>query len=312
MRPIVTALILLLILACKRQQEQIEKFIFDNSQINTKQVHKYVFYEDGNIKIDKSIIYTYVAGNAIDSMVFTKEFFYNKKGKIESTIELENRNKEIKIYNDQDSLIGNFKINSDYDTTSLEKTVYKNGKKISLTTRWLTPKLQNFENPKKEDLRSFDTLFIKKQFLYQNNLISKTIITDQRGELKEEILHFYKNGIQNKKETYSFLKKLKYLKETTNYNLENNSRSDYIAINNAGDTSIVKRTVKQDGVNIIITNYKNASIQMREYYNDKNQLIGTVDIDLKEKIKSIISISYDKRGNILEESSYRQRLNDSR
>ncbi|MBB2147225.1 hypothetical protein GM921_17120 [Pedobacter sp. LMG 31464] len=311
MRPTVTALILLLILGCKRQQDQIEKFIFDNSQVNTKQVHKYTFFTDGKIKIDKSIIYTYMAEKAVDSMVFTKEFFYNKKGKIERIIELENGDKELKVYNAQDSLIGNFKINKENDTTFSEKTFYENGKKTSLDTRWLRLKLPDFENPKKEALRSFDTLLTRKEFLYQNDLISKTIVTEQ-GKLQEEVLYFYKDGVQYKKETYSFLKGLKYLKETTTFNLKNNNKSDFVAINNEGDTSTVKETIRQENTTIIATNYKSAGIQIIEYYNEKNQLIGTIDVNLKDKIKNIASISYDNKGNIIEESSYRQRLNDFR
>lgn len=310
MKPTTTILILLLIFGCKRQQQQIEKFTFDNSQINTRTVHKYVFDNNGKIKIDNEIIYTYIAGKAMDSIVSTKEHFYNRKGQLERITELENGNNELKVYNHQDSLIGDFRINKENDTIFFEKTVYENEKKISLTTRFLTPILPDFENPKTVNLRSFDIMFVKKEFLYQNNLLSKTSITDQKGKLKEEILHFYKDGIPSKKETYSFLKKLKYLKETTNYNLENNNKSDYIAISNEGDTSAVKKTVKQDDVNIVITNYKSAGIQILEYYNHKNQLIGTIDIDLKEKIKNIVSISYDKKGNIIEESSCRQRLND--
>ncbi len=312
MKSTATALILLLILGCKRQQEQIEKFIFDNSQINTKSVHQYVFYDNGKIKTDKNVIYTYMAGKAMDSIVFTKTYFYNGKGQLERITELENGDNELKIYNDQDSLIGDFKINKENDTTSFEKTVYENGKKISLTTRLLIPKLPGFENPKKDDLSNFDTSFIQKEFLYQNNRVSKTRVTDQKGKLKEEILHFYKDGIHNKKETYSFLKKLKYLKETTNYDLESNNKSDYIVISNEGDTLTVKKTMKQDDVNIVITNYKSAGLQIFEYYNNKHQLIGTIDVDLKEKIKNIVSISYDKKGNIIEESSYRQRLDDVR
>ena len=312
MKPTATILILLLILGCKRQQEQIEKFIFDNSQINTKSVHQYVFYDNGKIKTDKNVIYTYMAGKAMDSIVFTKEYFYNAKGLVEKITELENGDNELKIYNDQASLIGNFKINKENDTTFFEKTVYENGKKISLTTRMLSPKPFDFENPKKEVLSNFDTSFVKKEFLYQNNLVFKTRVTDREGKLKEEILHFYKNGVQNKKETYSFLKKLKYLKETTNYNLKGNNKSDYIAISNEGDTLTVKKTMKQDDSNIVITNYKSEGLQILEYYNDKNQLIGTIDINLKEKIKNIVSISYDKKGNIIEESNYRQRLDDVR
>lgn len=312
MKSTTAILLLLLILGCKRQQEQIEKFIFDNSQINTKTVHQYVFYDNGKIKTDKNVIYTYIAGKAMDSILFTKEYFYNAKGQMERITELENGDNELKIYNDQDSLIGNFKINKENDTTFFEKTIYENGKKISLTTRMLSPKPFDFENPKKEVLRSFDTLFVKKEFLYQNNLVSKTRVTDQKGKLKEEILHFYKNGVHNKKETYSFLKKLKYLKETTNYNLEGNNKSDYITISNEGDTLTVKKTVKQGDVNIVFTNYKSAGLQIFEYYNNKHQLIGTIDVYLKEKIKNIVAISYDKKGNIIEESSYRQRLDDVR
>ncbi|MFA6277624.1 MAG: hypothetical protein WC622_12785 [Pedobacter sp.] len=309
MRQIATIPILLLILCCKRQQEQVEKFIFDNSQINTKQTHSYVFYDDGKIKIDKSVIYTYRTGIAIDSMVFTKEYFYNGKGQVERTTELENGDRELKIYDEQDSLVGDFKITKDNDTTFFEKTVYKDGKKSSVTTRRLVMKLLDFENQKEEDLRNFDTVLIKKEFQYQNNLIHKTLITDQKGKLKEEIHHFYINGVQNKKDIYSFLQGLKYLKETANYNLENNNKSDYIAVGKDGDTSTVRKTIKQDDVNIISTNYKNFGLQILEYYNEKNQLIGTIDVNLTEKIKNIVSISYDNRGNIIEESSYRLRLN---
>jgi len=310
MRKIATVLILLVVIGCKRQKEQVENFIFDISQINTKQLHKYAFYDDGKIKIDKTVIYSYIAGTAVDSLVSTNEYSYNEKGLIEKIAGVENGDRKLKFYNYQDSLVVDLEVNKNNDTTFLEKTAYNSGLKSSIIRRVLLLKLPDFENPKEDDLRSFDTLFSKRKFVYQGKLLSKTYITDQKGKL--EIHHFYKNGIESKRETYSFIRGIRFLKETAHYDLENNRNSDYTAISNEGDTLTSKKSIKQHDLHIISSNYKNAGIQILEYYDLKGQLIGTIDINLKEKVKNIHSFSYDNKGNLLEEASYRQKLNNIR
>ena len=153
MRPIFIILTIgTLLTGCEKQKEQLEKFVFDNSHIAHRTVHKYVFDNNWRIKLDRSISYRYMAGVPLDSTVSETILQYNDKGQLIAAIELPDSSRQVKIYNDLDSLVGDYRINSFGDTTNLTVTEYDGDKVVRRINRHLGMRIpESFKNIKKEE-----------------------------------------------------------------------------------------------------------------------------------------------------------------
>jgi hypothetical protein len=159
MRLLISLTILTALLSCEKQKEQIEKFVFDNKQISTKDIHRYTFDENGRIKTVHTTNFMYMAGVPFDSSTYVKQYEYNDKGQITKIFDTLDSTWQTKFYNEFDSLIADYTINNYGDTTRLTEIDYTNGKSHKQINRILTMKLpEDFENLKKEDLRNYDTL----------------------------------------------------------------------------------------------------------------------------------------------------------
>jgi YD repeat-containing protein len=313
MRLLIILIFLTTIFGCEKQKEQVEKFVFDNKQISTKDIYRYEFDGNGRIKTTYSTNFMYMAGVPFDSTTYVKRYEYNDKGQIARIFDTIDSTWQTKFYNELDSLIADYTINNYGDTTRMTTLDYTNGKTHKKVDRMLRMKLlDNFENVKKEDLRNYDTMLFITEFVYDGDQHVKSLSFDKDGTLTEEVNLIYENGQKAKTITYSFLGDSKFISETTVYN--DNEEGDFgaVTIGTQGDTTGFQKTIIQERNKIKINYMKQFNMQDIAYYDKKGWLIGTVLVDFNEKVKTVYSYTYDDKGNVTEEATYRERVNNAR
>ena len=255
----------------------------------------------------------YMAGVAFDSTTYVKRYEYNDKGQITKIFDTIDSTRQTKFYNAFDSLIADYTINNYGDTTRMTLMDYTGGKTHKKVDRILTMKLpDNFENLKKEDLRNYDTMLFTTEFVYEGDQHVKSLSFDKDGALNGEVNLIYENGQKTKTITYSFLGDSKYISETTIYNNNDTGDLDAITIGTQGDTIGFRKTITQDQNKIMVNHMGQLNMQDISYYDNKGRHIGTVLMDLNEKVKTVHSYIYDDKGNVLEEANYRERINNAR
>ena len=254
-----------------------------------------------------------MAGVPLDSTVTETIFQYNDKGQLIAAIELPDSSRQVKIYNDLDSLVGDYRINPFGDTTTLAITVYDGDKEVRRINRHLSMKIpESFENIKEEDLRNYDTMLFISEMIYDNGRHVKTLSHDKMTMITEEIEFHYENNKRTKTVTYSFIGDAKYIKETTFYDQNEDKEPDFVSIGTQGDTTAIKKTfVRSDGK--VVLNYnKEFSRQDLWYYDKTGQLVAIAMVDLSARERTVSKYTYDSRGNEIEELTYRERLNNAR
>jgi hypothetical protein len=316
MRLLIVVIFVFTQLGCREQLDKVETFKFDANQIASKEVHNYEFLSDGRIKADNSIKYYYKAGVQIFTLDSRLIYEYNNNSKVQIISDLSDSTKSIKVYNEIDSLIANYNINTLGDTTFLEKINYENGKEKSKISRLLSLRFKDTDDivtQIKDKIRIYDTLYyIKTTKLYDGDHLKKSIILDKNNKVTEERHHFYKGNEQVKEMTYLFLDDTRYLSETIYYTPNQTNEPDYLSIGTDGDTLAIHKTIYQDDMKILTHYLVPYNSQYFRYYNKKNQLIGTVDINWIDKTKNVYSYKYDDKGNLLEEAQYIEGLNHAR
>ena len=307
------SLTILTLLGCEKQKQQIEKFVFDNTQISSKSIYKYDFDERGRISTAYSTNIIYIAGVPLDSTTYVQLYEYNDKGKIVKVFDSMDSTWQAKFYNEFDSLIADYTINKYSDTTRMEIINYLNKKSYKKFRRILSMKMpENFENIKKEYLRNYDTLSSMTEFVYEDDLHIKTLSFNKNGALTEEVELIYENSQITKTITYSFLGDNKYISETTFYSDNNSDGQDLTTIGIRSDTIGFQKTILQDQGKITIDYIGEFNTQHISYYDKVGRNIGIVLLDFNEKTKTVYSYTYDDKGNMIEESSYKERINMTR
>jgi hypothetical protein len=292
---------------CKKEKNQLDKFAFDKNQIAFREVHKYSFNKNGKIAVDRSTSYYYMAGVVFDSITYETHFQYNTKGKLISAVELPDTSRQIKIYNNLDSLVGDYRINQYGDTTFLTVTVYDQNKIVRRINRNLQMKLSN-TSLKKEGLRNYDTLLLVTDLIYENGKHIRSLSRDKTGMVIGETEQFYEGNQLTKTLAYAFLGDTKYLSETTYYKNKGDQNPDFFSIGTQGDTVAMKKTTfKSDGKAILDYNKKSA-MQGLWYYDNANKLLATVMVDLSAREKTVSKYTYDNRGNKIEEVTFKVSL----
>jgi YD repeat-containing protein len=300
-----------ILMACEKQKEQIESFAFDNSQIQYRDVHRYTFSKNGKVQVDRETSFRYVAGLCLDSTITETIFAYNDKGQLISAIDLPDSSKRIKIYNDLDSLISDFRINGFGDTTRLTINLYDGSRLIRTMSRYLDMNLpESFEKPAKKDLRNYDTTVFISDLIYEDDTHIKSLKRDKTGALTEEIELFYEKDKVVKSITYAFLGDAKYIKETTFYS-GNDHSPDFVSIDTQGDTIAFIKTFNKDDGRVVLSRSKEFDLQDISYYDMNGQLMAFAYIDSNSQSKTVTRYYYDDKGNIVEEITYRQQLNDA-
>lgn len=313
MRLLITLTILTTILSCEKQREQVEKFVFDNKQIASKDIYRYDFDEKGRVKTSYSTNFMYMAGVPFDSMTYVKHYEYNDKGQIIKIFDSIDSTWQTKFYNNLDSLVADYTINQYGDTTRMIVIDYLSGKSHKRFEQILSMTMpENFENLKEEDLRNYDTLSFITEFIYEGDRHIKSISFDKDGTVTEETELIYENDKKTKTVTYSFIGDSKYIKETTTYSDNKTDDPDALTTGTQGDTIGFRKTIFQDENRITINHMGQLNMQDISYYDKKGRLIGTVLLDLDEKVKTVYSYVYDDKGNVIEEANYRERVNNAR
>ena len=255
----------------------------------------------------------YIAGVPLDSTTYVQLYEYNDKGKIVKVFDSMDSTWQTKFYNEFDSLIADYTINKYSDTTRMEIINYLNKKSYKKFRRILSMKMpENFENIKKEDLRNYDTLSYMTEFVYEDDLHIKSLSFNKNGAVTEEVELTYENGRITKTITYSFLGDNKYIRETTFYSDNNSDGQDLTTIGIRGDTIGFRKTILQDQAKITIDYIGEFNMQHISYYDKIGRHIGMVLLDLNEKTKTVYSYTYNDKGNMIEESSYKERINMTR
>lgn len=314
MRQLITILIVAtLLLGCEEQRERVEKFVFDTKQITTRTIHNYELYPDGKIKADHSITYFSQAGIPFDSIGQYEQFTYNSAGNLESRFDPTDSGKRLYIYNEVDSLVGDFSINRFGDTIFLAITDYRNGKVVRRVNRMLsTTTPYDSDNMKMEDLRKYDTLLNISELVYSDDKLEKTISKDKDGNITSEVHELYEGGKPVKRMTYSILGDMKYVNEIVEYSDSYEGEPDYQVTNPQGDAVGYKKTVFQDNMRIVVYYMGMLGTQSISYYNHMGLLVGSVEIDLNEKTKEVFSFKHDAKGRVIEEANYKERLSNAR
>lgn len=309
MRLLIILIFISTLWSCEKQREEVEKFVFDNSQISARNIHEYEYYDDGKIKIDHEVSYTYLAGVPIDSVISREYYQYNKKGKIISITDLIDSTRQINVYNELDTLTAEYFINSWGDTIRLRLMIYEGNKLIRTVNRMLSPIFPaNLQEMTMEDFRNYDTLFDRTDLIYENDVQTKSLIIDEDGNITEEI-HFIMEGAkQTKTLKYSFMGDIKYLKETTIFVENGIEESDHVTIDAKGDTIALQKTIFQDDQKVVFNYSDEFNVQDYWYYDKNGKLVGIISIDLDRKTKTVYSNKYDTNGNLIEVTSYNERL----
>lgn len=308
---ILTATVLLI--GCEKQRKQIDKFVFDSKQITSRQIHTYEFYGDGKIKVDNSVTYYYLASIPFDTVVSKDVYKYTSKGKLESIVSLTDSTKRLLRYNEMDSLIGDFRINQNGDTSFLTVNEYQKGKLIRTIDRMLSARLpRNPEDIKPADFKNYDTTLSVSEMTYKGDQLDKSISKDAKGNVTGEYQSVYENGKRVKEIAYSFIGTTKYISQTTSYTYNNGKVTDYVTTNAQGDTISFQNTVFQDDMRVVTNYFAENDIEDIWYYNKQNQLIGCINLNLKSKIKYVYTYKYDDKGNRIEEIYYKEKLSNAR
>jgi hypothetical protein len=249
-----------------------------------------------------------VAGVPFDSMTYVEHYAYNDRGNIASIFSSPDSTTQTKFYNEADSLIADYTINKYGDTIRLSITNYDNGKKTKLINRILYERSpEDGENLQKAD-RGYDTLSFITELIYEGDVQTKSLSLDRDGIVTEEVHFLYEGDRRTKAITYSFVGDTKYITQTTVFNENNTAVPDELTIGTRGDTIGFRKTIFQDQNKIIVDHTGLLNVQDLLYYDKNGKLIGTVLLDLNNKVKTVTSCMYDSKGNVKEEATYTERI----
>lgn len=311
MRFLIILVALTTIFSCSKQKEQIEKFVFDNTQISYKEIHRYEFDKNGKIKTDYTTDLMYIAGVSIDTTTSEKHFEYNDKGQIIRVFDTFDSVRRTRFYNESDSLIADYAINNYNDTTELTVITYLDGKNHKITDRRLILKIpEDINDLTKEGVRNYDTLYHIIELIYDGDQHVKTLLYDKDGAVTEEIKFYYEDGLKTESITYAFVGDNKYVKETTTYSENDTHTPDVVATNIRGDTTFFLKTILQNENKIVISvgSIEQFSMTDISYYDKNGLLTGTILLDPLQNLKTIYSYTYDSRGNLLEQANYKTKI----
>jgi len=312
MKVIFGLLMLIILIGCEKQIEEFDKFIFDLKQVSSKDIHQYEYDKNGRVKLVSTTNLVYKSGKLSASSTFYKKYDYNDIGQISRIFNSQDSTWQYNFYNEFDSLISENIINRYGDTIRLMKIEYIDGKVSQRKDRILTTRFSDsFKSIRNFNLRNYDTLFFTNQYVYEDDKHIKTLSFDKDERIIDEIEFVYVNNEVVKTISYSFFGDIKYIKDSTLFhNTETNNR-DYLTIGNQGDTIGFKKTFFHNQGKTIVTYHKEINTQIISYF-DKNGLeIGTVWLDNTVNTKTINSFKYDKKKNVIEESEYKERINNT-
>jgi antitoxin component YwqK of YwqJK toxin-antitoxin module len=306
MRLFVALILFASITSCLRHAERVAAFIFDEGQVSSKETYRYEFDENGRIKT-VAVNNFFQAGGLSDSSTYVDHYTYNASGKIERIFHSGDSSCQYKFYDEADSLVAEYNINRNGDTTVWRNWKYADGK----MTRWydvtLHPALP--ENPEdfnlqklKDMLERYDTSVFIVEFIYEKGIQVKSLEYDKSGLVSGETEFVYENGRKAQTMNYSISGGNRFLSQTTYYE-ERDGRSYETTIGFSGDTLSTEVTFFQDEKKIVIHDSKITG-QSIMYFDAKDQIIGHVVTDPIDGTKHVTATRYDEKGNVVERARY--------
>lgn len=308
-RAILIVSILIFISGCKEVKRQIEKFTFDESKVTF--VSKYYYKYDSNRKIlETEKNYTYYSNKIVDSMVTVTTFIYGKKGLLEKKVSKnafeKNPDIEFFTYDSIDSLRVSLNVESRGDTVGWhEYKNYPDGKKEIFLRVLLVDSKSYEEYGSAYENKIYDTILIKREYIYEDNLCKELKIYDNKNKLSGGEKYEYQDGRVSKASVYVLLDSIKVLKMTRYYDyLLRANTPDYYSINFLGDT-VEKCTNEFDYGDLILTTTvygHNDNILKIFYENGKK--IGDVSYSKITGNNSYNAYTYYKNGDLKETKHY--------
>jgi hypothetical protein len=308
MKYLIVVLPIFLLLNCSKQKEQLQNLNSDSKQINSQTIYQYTFNSSGKIERKKSITYLYFKGVLSDSLISEAKFFYNSKGLI-IRIE-EEEEKQYRLYNDIDSLVAQYSINSHGDTVDSQKYSYVRGKIKCYISRYLFPRLNEVDITK-TDLGNYDTAYNRFDYEYPSDTLEISFNRDIKNELIGELHVIYRKGKKAKATQYNFLGTQRYINTITYYDDSSDLKNpDFIVLNPSGGKTGLQKTVLKDSVRVVATYHAELGAYDYSYYNTKNQLIKWVIDNPSGKKREIHSYIYDSKGNLIEETHFTEKISE--
>jgi hypothetical protein len=303
---------LIFLIGCK---DEILKFHFDSTKMSNLVQFEYKYQQNKKIEaIEK--YYTIMFGKVVDTMITKINFIYNKKGLLEKEIrsQINDDKPDIKLYSYDlnDSLINELDINSDGDTTFIEKyAYYPNGKK-RIYYRHLMTKIDPNASIKTliESKRTYDTTIIFNNYIYEKNECKYLKEYDKHQRLSKIIEYFYKDKRVDKEIHYSFFNKIKLLTQTKYFDYSKNDLvPDYYSLGSNNDTiGYCINEFKNMKLKISTESFESGDLIIKKFY-ENGKVIGDISISKEMNRKEFYLTSYYDNGEIKEGKSYSEKIN---
>lgn len=291
--------------------ETITGFISDNELYYTSIQYRYEY--DGDKLISETSIHSQIMlGQVMDSSVFIRLNKYNEKGLLYETRAFhENELYDLSeyLYNSNDSLICEYSISEDGDTTSFyEYGYFPDGQQIVFSRR-IFANLPDYLNTD-DDLFTFaeviqtkaDTMLYWHEYLYEDTLCVERKRYDKDYNLVDVVEYIYHDGVIAEEKHYSYFGSSKVFDKTVKYDYSksklypNELHTDIVGniveykvhqFNDTGELVASKHSTNNDD-NVEIVYYENG----RE--------IGFLSSNKEYNYEIKESISYYENGDVKE------------
>jgi hypothetical protein len=280
------------------------KILESNKSVESTTETKYNYkYRAGKLFLKTEKTYVLLANKVIDSTTTITEFKYNKRGLLvnkEWLSETISMNK-VYSYNNTDSLIRELDIYNNRDTMYLtEYGYFPDGRKVTMH-KYLTTNYNN--NGRKIE---YDTVFMRNEFDYKDELCLAKKQYDINGELSALTEFKYKNSVLHKEIKYNCIDGLKLPENTVIYNyMRSKQYPDQFILNNSNDTIgyVVNEFTKESLVKTISV-LNSGSVYIEEHFNN-NRIIKQIDYNTDYSIKKYITLyEYNTKGDLIKEQSF--------
>jgi hypothetical protein len=310
-------LIILGVLILTACNEQVTKFLFDNSKISTKTTYFYEYKSDKLIRQTEKL-FIILPDQVVDSSTVNRIYDYNSKGLVLKETSQSSYDKEPSIkyfkYNRNDSLVSEITINQNNDTVLwLAYNYFPDGRKITFnrllyrnynTNQDLTTPIQN---------RKFDTIFNKYVYNYAGNQCKSRKEFNKNGKLVKIINYEYLQDRLIKEIHFKLVNDLVIEDMEKNYDYSrSNLKPTKYCLNIKNDTiEYESNDYINDDLHISTFTSEYGNMVSKTFYKAKKK-IGMISIDRNRNIKYVEAYDYWDNGNMKEIKSYTEELVNSK
>jgi len=308
-----TRLFLICILFVTSCKEQIAKFLFDPSKVNTKTDYYYNYNSDRLVSSTEKT-YTYLSGVVIDSMVLKIEYKYNDKGLLKQEITKAdlraNNSFRLFDYNASDSLIRELTINSEGDTTRWkEYDYYPDGRKIIFNRDLMMHADPNLDFEKVIENKMLDTILYRNIYDYENKQCKSLKQFGKNSKPVRLIKYEYSNNKLTKEIQFSYLDTIGLLEKTKYYNYSKSEKTpDYFSLDSKNDT-VESKIIIYDNVSTYAFEHLDYGNFINETFSENGKEIGFIGTWNKNKFKTVESREYYDNGKLKSLKTYSENFN---